>query len=66
MTRIQITISGSADDEDENAVATLSEEGVTFDSADLGIMRISWNDLKRILEDPVAEEMLESADPEAW
>lgn len=64
--KIQITLVGSLEDEDENAVAILSEEGVTLDSAELGTVRLSWADLKRILEDPFSEEMLEVADEEVW
>lgn len=64
--KIQITVVGPLEEEDENAVAILSEAGVMIDSADLGSLQIRWSDLKRILSDPFAEEMLENADQEDW
>ena len=64
--RLQIAAIGPLGEEDETAVAVLSDEGIIIDSLDLGTVGISWSDLKRILETPFAEECMDQARVETF
>lgn len=66
MTRLQVTALGPIGEEDETAVAVLSEDGIIIDSLELGTVGISWSELKRLLETPFAEECMDQAQVESF